>query len=120
MRKETIVSRIDVINKHIEMIDNDLENKSFEQFKESDLLVRATCFSLVQIGEHLGKLEELLSPHYPNIPWTEARKMRNLIVHVYDNVKAEIIYETVKNDITGLKNNLCKIQDDIKNHAIEL
>lgn len=45
--------RNDSILKHIDLIINDLEGKSLEEFQQSDLHVRATCFSLMQIGEQL-------------------------------------------------------------------
>ena len=95
--------RLDTVIKFIDMVLNDVGQKSLVEFSESDLLVRATCFALVQIGEQMGKLEKELSDKYPNIPWTEAIKMRNLIVHVYNKVKAEPVYWTVKNDLPKLK-----------------
>lgn len=79
------------------------------------MLVRGVCFSLVQIGEHMNKLHELIGEKYPNIPWIKAIGLRNLIVHVYHRVKAEIIYETVTKDLDPLKQSLLEIKGVIDN-----
>ena len=50
MDKELIYLRIGTIIKHIDSITSDLKDKNLEEFKKSDLYVRATCFSLMQIG----------------------------------------------------------------------
>ena len=48
MTNSKTLPRIDTILKHIQTIKNDVGNKTLEEFQKSDLLVRATCFSLVQ------------------------------------------------------------------------
>ena len=105
--------RIDLLVKHINVIQNDLENLKLNDFKKSDVLVRATCFSLVQIGEQMNKLEEKFKDNYPEIPWSSARKMRNLIVHVYNKVDAEQVWLTAKQDLTDLKNKFEAIKAEI-------
>lgn len=68
MDKTLIQSRIDSILKHIDLVQSDLSNMSLEEFSKSDLFVRGTCFSLMQIGEQLNKLESIFGTDYPNIP----------------------------------------------------
>lgn len=108
------LSRIITILKHIDTIQNDVGDMSLSEFKQSDLLVRATCFSLCQIGEHMNKLEKDFGSRYPNIPWRDAIDMRNLIVHVYNKVKAEIVYKTVKNNLKDLTDGLLVIKKDLE------
>ena len=59
------------------------------------------------------KIEDALKEKYSDIPWKYARNMRNLIVHVYNNVKAEIIYITATKDMNGLKESLLRIKQDL-------
>jgi len=101
--------RIDSILKHIDLIINDLEGKSLEEFQQSDLHVRATCFSLMQIGEQLTKLHKIYGEKYPNVPWNEAIKLRTLIVHIYNKVSSTQIYRIAKNDLKPLKEEILKI-----------
>ena len=113
MIKRTI-QRINTIIKHAETVEKDIEGLSLEQFKESDILVRATTFLIAQIGEQMIKIEETLKDDYEDLPWKEARNMRNLIVHVYDSVKAEVVYQTAKEDLNSLKSKMLLIREDLK------
>ena len=113
------VHRIQVLLKHIDIIQTDCKNISYQDFKKSDLLVRATCFSVVQIGEQMTKLENVLSPKYSELPWHDAINMRTLMVHVYDKVKTEVVYNTIKNDLENLKIGFLAILNDIENNSLE-
>lgn len=99
--------------KHINLIQSDLKDKTIDDFKKSDLLVRATCFSLVQIGEQMIKLEDKYRQNYPDVPWSSARKMRNIIVHVYNKIDAEQVWSTAKQDLDELKNKFEIIKTEI-------
>ncbi|MCR5332683.1 MAG: DUF86 domain-containing protein [Bacilli bacterium] len=105
--------RIDSLLKQISVIENDLNNLTFDEFAKSDLLVRATCFSISQIGEQMNKLETELKAKYPDLPWGAARKMRNLIVHVYHRVDAKEVYETATKDLPILKEQFLSIKKNI-------
>ena len=111
-----LISRMDFLLKHIDIILNDMEGKDFETFSKSDLLARATCFSLSQIGEQMNKLEEFLREQYPNLPWKEARKMRIIIVHVYNKIDYEQVYSTVVNDLPPLKESFEKVKETLLKH----
>ena len=71
-----IVQRIDGILKHIIVVQREMNNISFNDFKKQTLLPDAISFNLAQIGERMNKLEEVLKDKYPDLPWKEARKMR--------------------------------------------
>lgn len=110
MDKTTIKLRIESIIKHIDFVTDDLKDLSLEEFEKSDLHGRATCFSLMQIGEQLTKLKEVFGEEYPNIPWKEAIKLRTLIVHVYNKVNFKEIYKIAKTDLPPLREEILKIK----------
>ena len=110
MGEITAKLRIESILKHIDFIIDDLEDKSLEEFQQSDLHVRATCFSLMQIGEQLTKLHKIYGEKYPNVPWNEAIKLRTLIVHIYNKVSPTQIYRIAKNDLKPLREEILKIK----------
>ena len=112
MDQTLIRLRIESILKHIDSITNDLKDKNLEEFQKSDLYVRATCFSLMQIGEQLTHLHKIIGNDYPDIPWSEAIKLRTLIVHIYNKVNASRIYDIAKKDLKPLRNEILKIQID--------
>lgn len=112
-----VVDRIDQLLSHIEMIENDLKDVTLEEMKESSLLTRATAFSLAQIGEQMITLEKYFGKDYPKLPWKNARNMRNIIVHVYNEVNAKVVYSTAKNDLKELKDTFIKIKSSITTEA---
>ncbi len=119
---EKIIQRIDGILKTIQRVQDEIGTISIDKFQENELLQEAISFSISQIGERMNKLEELLGEKYPNIPWKQARKMRNIIIHDYDHVDFEKVYLTASNDLPLLKQELFKIKDDInqvKKNSIE-
>ena len=62
MDKELLVSRIDSLSEHIDLVLNDTEGLTVHQLDESSLLLRATCFSIAQIGEIMNQLEKHYQP----------------------------------------------------------
>lgn len=106
-----IIQRIDGILKHIDAVMKEMNGISFIDFQSQTLLPDAIAFNLAQIGERMNKLEEILKDDYPNLPWKEAKIMRNIIVHDYDSVSLETVYDTVVNDLPTLKKDLQIIKD---------
>ena len=110
---DKLTLRIDSLLSHIDKVLNDTNGLTIEEFEKNDLLVRATCFSVAQIGENMNKLEESLSQRYPDLPWTSARSMRNVIVHDYDGTDVEEVLSTIRNDLPLLKTAFLSIKRDI-------
>lgn len=76
------------------------------------MLVEATVFNLMQIGE-LAKesLSDEAKAQFKTIPWNQLYGMRNRIVHGYSGINLNIVWDTVSQDIPALKDELIKIQD---------
>ena len=113
MDKQLIIYRIDTLLEHIELVLKDTKGLTIGEFEKSNLLVRATCFSLAQIGETMNQLEKELSAKYKNLPWVEARRMRNIIVHDYGGTDIEQVYSTINNDLVDLKTSFLSIKSDL-------
>ena len=112
---EVLVHRIDLLLKHTNEIINDVGNKTFEEFSSSNLLVRATCFSIVQIGEQLRELSKKIRTLYPEVPWDEGIAMRNFVVHEYVRIDVPQVYKTAKEDIPMIKDTFTKIRSELIN-----
>jgi len=61
------------------------------------------------IGEAAKNLSKELRAKYKEIPWKEIVGMRDKLIHGYFGIKWELIWETIKNKIPELKNQLLKI-----------
>ena len=88
---------------------------SLEQFEADAMCVEATVFNLMQIGE-LAKtsLSEEIKEQYPAIPWRQLYGLRNRIVHGYDGVNMQIVWDTVSEDIPILNDQLQQIITEIE------
>ena len=90
--------------RHAEAIQRYCEGiTDLEQFEASPMLVDATVFNLMQLGE-LAKqdLSEGAKSKLPSIPWQQIYGMRNRIVHGYSGVNMQIVWDTVSEDLPGL------------------
>ena len=63
----------------------------------------ASCMLVEAVGEAFKKIDALtegtLLASYPSIPWKAVKGIRDHIAHGYFEIDADVIYETVKNDL---------------------
>ena len=109
----TTILRIDSLLRHIDKIFDDTKGLTIEDLKKNDLLLRATCFSIAQIGEMMVQLEKELKQKHSSIPWGPARGMRNTIVHDYIDIDVEEVYSTINKDLPLLKASFLEIRKEI-------
>lgn len=76
---------------------------SLADFLDNDMCRDAVVRQIEIIGEASSRIRDARGGQKLAGPWGEAIKMRNRVIHVYDGVNAEIVWETVQNDIPELK-----------------
>ena len=99
-----------LLEKIVTHIDHTLEycnGKTFESFMDDRMLQETCIFNLLQIGE-LSKLglDEGFTALYPHIPWKQMYGMRNRLVHDYEGIRLQIVWETISTDFPSLKTSL--------------
>ena len=99
-----IISEIDVA---LDMI----KNISFEQFDKNEMLKRAVCMTVINIGELVKSLSEELRLSHTNIPWKSIAGFRDIAAHKYQTLHMQDVYLTVTSDFPQLKSNVNKILD---------
>lgn len=82
---------------------------NFESFSGNEEKVDATVFAISQIGELVKNISKETMEKYPNIEWIVIKNLRNKIVHDYEGIKLNFIWDIVTNDIIQLKVNLEEI-----------
>ena len=60
------------------------------------------CFNLFQIGELANGLSEEFVKEYNGIPWKQIIGMRHRIVHGYDTINLDIVWNTAVDSIPPL------------------
>ena len=103
-----------IIQKIINYIDSIIKYTSdigYSEFINNSMMVEACVFNLSQIGELVNKLDKEYLSKYHEIPWFKMRGLRNRIVHDYEGVNLNLIWEIIDVDIRILKEQLMKLID---------
>ena len=94
--------RIEDILAAIEKIGRYTEGLNFEAFAADDRTVDAVIRNLEIIGEAATHIPQEIQLHYPDLPWSEMRGIRNLLIHEYFGVSLPILWETARKNLPPL------------------
>ena len=108
MKDQNIIIKI---VKYIDSILKYTNNVNYAEFKNNSMMVEACIFNLSQIGELVNKLDKEYATGHPEIPWFKMRGLRNRIVHDYEGVNLNLIWEIIDIDIKVLRGQLLKLID---------
>ena len=97
----------------IESFITNINEADFHQNKEKKY---AVVRGLEIIGEAAKNLSKELRTKHKDIPWKDIAGMRDKLIHVYFGIKWELVWETVKNKIPELKNQIIKILESGQRH----
>ena len=81
-------------------------NIDFIEFSGDFKTISACVFNLSQIGELVGKLSPEFIESTPHIPWRKIKGMRNKIVHDYEGIRLNIVWEVLTDFLPELIENL--------------
>ena len=92
-------------------------SNDFTSSESGMILLDSICMKLAAIGETIKNLDKVTNKEFLNrysqVNWKQAMGMRDIIVHHYFDVDAEVIYKTLKEDIPLLSRVLNKIKQDL-------
>ena len=83
--------------------------KSWNEFSKDSLLQDAIVRRLEIIGEAAGRVSSATQKKYENLPWQAMKGTRNRVIHEYDSVQIDIIWDIVQKDLPVLVKELEKI-----------
>ncbi len=83
--------------------------RSADDFLRSDsgmILLDSVCMKLVAVGESLKNIDKIthnsLLVKYDGVNWKDIKGMRDVIVHHYFEIDADIVYKTLSHDVPVL------------------
>lgn len=79
---------------------------SFEAFSNDEKTQDAIMFNLIILGEAANQIPREFQEKHPEIPWTSIVGTRNIIVHGYDQIKLQIVWEIIQKNLQPLKSSL--------------
>ena len=95
--------------KYIDKIQTYVSGLDVEQFSADTKLHEACVFCFIQIGELIGDLDDDFKEQYSEIPWSQIAGLRHHIVHDYEGIILERIWDIVENNLPEFKEQLTKI-----------
>ena len=105
-RDEVILKKI---LSEIKMAKDMMGNCTLEAFNDNEMLKRAVCMTVINIGELVKNLSDQCRRTHKGIPWKEIAGFRDIAAHKYQTLRMEDVYETVIADFPALARQIKKI-----------
>ena len=82
---------------------------SYDEFVADHKSQDAILYNLIIIGEAANQVSEEFQEEHYTIPWSSMIGTRNIIVHGYDQVKLQIVWEILQRDLEHLKQEILSV-----------
>ncbi|MHB1681006.1 MAG: HepT-like ribonuclease domain-containing protein [bacterium] len=114
MPKKTSIKYLEDIRDYSKKAIDYLNNITYEEFLKDNKTTDATIRTIEVVGEAATKIKNMPNSadffeKYSYVDWKEAVRMRNRIIHGYEDIDYEIVWNTVKTDFPKLKSDVEKV-----------
>jgi uncharacterized protein with HEPN domain len=83
------------------------------EFKANEEKYEAVTRKFEIIGEAARRLSPEIRAQFPEIPWKLVTAMRNILIHDYDDVDLDVVWQTIERDLPPL---IAKIRPYLEQH----
>jgi uncharacterized protein with HEPN domain len=80
-----------------------LQDVDYETFEEDFIINFAVVRALEIVGEATKRLPMSFREQHPEVPWKSMAGMRDRIIHGYDKVNLQVVWDAVKYEIPRVK-----------------
>ncbi|RLF70556.1 MAG: hypothetical protein DRN55_08475 [Thermoplasmata archaeon] len=108
MKKDNVVFLKHILDA-INLIEDYLKDKEFQEFRNNHMLQDAVIREIEIIGEAAKKLSVDFKNKYSDIPWRQIAGMRDKLMHGYFGVDLDAVWDTATIDVPSLKERLEEI-----------
>ena len=78
------------------------QNISRAELEMNDEKVSAILYQIAVIGEATKRLSQEFRQQHPEIPWRDIAGMRDVLIHKYDQVDFDVIWDVVQSKLPEL------------------
>ncbi len=96
-------NRLEHIREYICKIEEAAKGYTFEQFNDDAIRFAAISYYTMIIGEAAYMLTKEFKESHPATPWRQIEGMRHHIVHGYFQVRKDMLWNVIQNDLQPLK-----------------
>ena len=79
-----------------------VEGITYEEFAGDVKTQAAVIREFEIIGEAAGRVSTLFAVDHPELPWRQMVSMRNRLIHGYDDIDLEVVWEAARTNIPKL------------------
>ena len=94
--------RVEDILAAVERVQRYTAGSDLASFTADEKTIDAVCFCFGVIGEAARHVPEDVLAAHPDLPWSEMRGMRNVVVHEYFGVTPETLWKTAREDLPSV------------------
>lgn len=84
-----------------------------DTFMASDLIQEAVIRCFEVIGEIVKRLDPSLTATHTAVPWGDFAGFRDFLIHQYDKVIMDMVWDTITDDLPGLETAVNKLLADL-------
>ncbi len=95
-------------------IEKYVEDMSFEDFSQDDLIKDGVARNLEIIGEAAKNIPNEIKKKTSDLEWRKIAGLRDILIHAYFGIDVEIVWDIVKNKIPTLKEKIMEMLAQIK------
>ncbi len=85
-------------------------DSSQARFQSDAQAISAVCFQIAILGEGVKRLSSATQQRYPDIAWKQIAGMRDRLIHGYDDIDIEELWNTAVRDVPRLLHQLGAIE----------
>lgn len=78
------------------------ERKTLDDLQQDEILQLAVARAVELIGEAAYRVPQETRRQHPDIPWQDIVATRHRLIHGYDRVDMQIIWDTIQGDLPAL------------------
>lgn len=85
-------------------------------FSANRLVIDAVIRNIEVIGEASNKVRKhhrAFADEHPEVPWQGSYEMRSVVAHDYFKVDLDVVWDTIKNDLPGMRQDLQALLDKL-------
>ncbi|NPV60824.1 MAG: DUF86 domain-containing protein [Actinobacteria bacterium] len=109
MKRRDHLDYLQDILESIDDVQSFVAGMSYEDFANDRKTVNAVIRSIEVIGESARAVPDSVKRKNPSIPWEKMVSMRNKLIHEYFGVDIEIIWQTIQEDISPLRDDIAEL-----------
>ena len=110
MREADIIRLRHILDASYKII-NFADKRKRGELDKDEMLISALIRQIEIIGEAATKISNDVREQLPEIPWRSMIGMRNMLIHMYDDVNLDTVWYTIRFSIPKLIEDLEKIPE---------